>query len=551
MKKQSFLFSSALLIFSAAAAKLIGALFRIPLANMLGGTGMGYFSGAYGIFMTVYALSVTGLPTAVAKLTAENSALERYANIRRVKSASIACFSLTGLIFTTLLIVFAKPFCLASNGVETVPSVLMIAPSIFFCCITSVYRGYYEGLRNMFPTAISQIIEGIFKLCTGLALCIYVLNNPSKFDKVCVFFGNCDILAVAAAAAVLGITFSTAAGTLFLIIRDKLFGDGISKVKIKATDGKNCVDSNYTIIMQLLKIAFPVAIGALVTNLTSLIDLVTITKSIEKAIAENPRYFSEISGATNLSDLPNFMFGSFTGLAVTVFNLIPSFTNMFGKSIIPSISEAFSSNDTCSAAKNAEKAIFSTSLIALPAGLGICALSKNILEFLFPSKAIETELSATALSILGIAVIFLCISSTAFSILQAAGKPYLPVKIMAAGVAVKLIGNLIFVSIPQLNIAGAAVSTLLCYIVICIPSIFHMIKLTKTNKRQLFTSIGKLCYCSIMCAVAANLAKNMLTDTIDSILVLFISILVGAIFYIFLGFLLGIFTKSSLKMLIS
>ena len=71
MKKQSFIFSSAILIFSAVAAKLIGALFRIPLANLLGGTGMGYFSSAYSIFLTIYALSVTGLPTAVAKLTAE------------------------------------------------------------------------------------------------------------------------------------------------------------------------------------------------------------------------------------------------------------------------------------------------------------------------------------------------------------------------------------------------------------------------------------------------------------------------------------------------
>ena len=80
MKKQGFLLSSAILIFSAVLAKLAGALFRIPLANMLGGTGMGYFSSAYGIFMTVYAVSVTGLPAAVAKLTAENSALERYGN---------------------------------------------------------------------------------------------------------------------------------------------------------------------------------------------------------------------------------------------------------------------------------------------------------------------------------------------------------------------------------------------------------------------------------------------------------------------------------------
>ncbi|MDE6745915.1 MAG: oligosaccharide flippase family protein, partial [Oscillospiraceae bacterium] len=154
MKKQSFLESSAILILSAVVTKLMGAVFRIPLANMLGGEGMGYFSSAYGIFMTVYAVSVTGLPAAVAKLTAENSALERFANVRRVRSSALLFFSAAGLAFTLLMLAAAYPFCMLTGGRETVPSVLAIAPSIFFGCVTSVYRGYYEGLRNMIPTAV-------------------------------------------------------------------------------------------------------------------------------------------------------------------------------------------------------------------------------------------------------------------------------------------------------------------------------------------------------------------------------------------------------------
>ena len=110
MKKQSFLASSAILILSAVTAKLMGAVFRIPLANMLGGEGMGYFSSAYGIFMTVYAVSVTGLPAAVAKLTAENSALGRFANVRRIKTSALLFFSATGLAFTLLMLAAAYPF---------------------------------------------------------------------------------------------------------------------------------------------------------------------------------------------------------------------------------------------------------------------------------------------------------------------------------------------------------------------------------------------------------------------------------------------------------
>lgn len=518
---------------------------------MLGGTGMGYFSGAYGIFMTVYAVSVTGLPTAVAKLVAENSAHKRYANIRRIKSAALLFFGLTGISFTILLLIIAYPLCMFSGEAETIPSVIMIAPSIFFCCITSVYRGYYEGLRNMFPTAVSQIVEGLFKLCVGLALCFFVINNPECTETIRISFGNCSITSIASAAAVLGISISSAAGTLFLVIHDKLHKGGIPESRLALSETNNNTDNNYSVASQLFKTALPIAAGAFVTNLTSIVDLLTVTRSIERAVAENPDYFMELTAAVGLSMLPNFLYGSFTGLAVTVFNLIPSFTNMFGKGILPSLSEAFAAQDYNAVRNNTEKALLSTSLIALPSGFGLMALSENILEFLFSSKPLEASLTVTSMTILGAAVIFLCISSTIFSVFQAAGHPELPVKIMLAGVAVKLTGNLLLVSIPALNIAGAAISTLLCYFVIFVISIHYLIKYTKISTRSLFVSLCKICYCSVMCALSAKLTENILSNALDTSFVLYISIFVGVIFYILCSFLLGIFTKSTLKLLIS
>ena len=508
---------------------------------------MGYFSGAYGIFMTIYAVSVTGLPTAVARLVAENSVCLRFANIRRIKSAALLFFSATGLAFTIILLLIAYPFCMFSGESETVPSVLMIAPSIFFCCITSVYRGYYEGLRNMFPTAVSQIIEGLVKLCVGLALCVFVIENP---EIICRIFGNYSTISVAAAAAVLGISISAAAGTLFMIVRDKICGDGITTEQLRLSADKDN-DSRRSIISKLSKIALPVAAGALVTNLTSLIDLVTVTRSLDRAVAVNPDYFTLAAKTVDIDQLPNFMYGSFTGLAITVFNLIPSFTNMFGKGIFPSLSESFASKDIHSVKLCTEKALLSTAIIAIPSGFGITALSESILTFLFSSRPLEVTLCVNAMSVLGIAVIFLCISSTIFSVLQATGRPDLPVKIMLVGVAIKLIGNLVLVPIPEINICGAAIATLLCYIFIFIASIYHMFKVTSISLKPLFVNLCKLCYCSIMCCVSAKLTENILINAVNTSFVLLISILIGVIFYILCGYLLGIFTKSTLKLLIS
>lgn len=551
MKKQGFLLSSAILIFSAVLTKLAGALFRIPLANMLGGTGMGYFSGAYGIFMTVYAVSVTGLPAAVAKLTAENSALERYGNLRRVKSSAILFFSLTGLAFTAAMLLLAYPFCVYVNdSPETIPSVLAIAPSIFFGCVTSVYRGYYEGLRNMFPTAVSQILEGIVKLCAGLALCLWVLKNPDKVQNLCEIF-NCTQLSLAAAAAVFGISLSSAAGTFYLILRDKLSGDGISEEEILAGSGANQTDSRRKIVSELLKTAVPIALGALVTNLTSLIDLVTIMRSLRSAAEKAPEFFARLSGNVSTTELPNFLFGSFTGLAVTVFNLVPSFTNMFGKGILPALSEAFAARDKKRIKLSAEKALFVTALVSFPSATGISVLAGEILKTLFPSKPVETAACTASLTILGIAVAFLCISSTAFAILQAAGRPDLPVKLMILGVLVKFAGNILLVPIPEFNISGAAISTLLCYIVICVPAVAMAANCTKLDKAYIKGLFWKIIYCSAMCGGGALLAKNSFVQTFDGIILLLISIIFGVIFYIISTILLGIITKSTLKSLIS
>lgn len=552
MKKQTFLFSSAILILSALAAKLTGALFRIPLANMLGGTGMGYFSSAYGIFMTVYAVSVTGLPAAVAKLTAEKSALERYSDLRRVKSSALLFFSAVGLAFTAVTMLLAYPFCYFSgNGVSAVPAVLAIAPSVFFSCVTSVYRGYYEGLRNMFPTAVSQIIEGLVKLCSGLALCLLVLKNPHKFENFFVFFKDTEnpLLPIAAAAAVMGVTLSSAAGALFLILRDKISGDGISRQELSLSEKD--VDNHRTIISALLKTAVPIAIGALVTNLTSLIDLVTIMRSLGTAAERYPHFFAELSGNIPPSEIPNFLFGSFTGLAVTIFNLVPSCTNMFGKGILPAVSEAFAANDRKQARLATEKALFATALVSFPSAAGICVLSGEILKTLFPTKPLETEICTASLSILGIAVAFLCMSSTAFAILQAAGRPDIPVKLMLAGVAVKLAGNLLLVRIPQLNIAGAAISTLVCYAVICLPAMSSVVRMTNADVPYLKGIFCKICYCSVMCGGGALLARNMLSEIFETLGLLIISIFCGVIFYIITALILGILTKNTLNLLIS
>ena len=160
MKKQDFIKGSIILMLSAAIAKMLGALFKIPLTNMLGGVGMGYFSCAYSLFLPIYALTVTGLSSAVARLTAQSTALEMYENAKKVRKTALKLFFAAGLAGSIIIAVLARPFSVyVAKSPDAWISVTLIAPSVLFGCITAVERGYYEGLCNMYPTAFSQLAE--------------------------------------------------------------------------------------------------------------------------------------------------------------------------------------------------------------------------------------------------------------------------------------------------------------------------------------------------------------------------------------------------------
>ncbi len=544
MKKNSFIYNSAILIVSAIITKLIGAFFKIPLTNILGGNGMAYFSCAYSIFMPVYAVSVTGLPVAVAKLVSEANAKNEYQKIEKIKQVSLRIFSSIGILFTLIVIMLSYPFCkYIANLTFAWPSVVMIAPTILISCITSVYRGYYEGLNNMYPTAVSQIIESVVKIVTGLYFSYksfgFLINSPETVKQISDFFGlssaeNEIIYSVSSAAAVIGITLSSFFGMLFVILKSKA-----SKTNCTTSDNKNICKS-------LMKIAFPISAGSLVTSLTTLSDLATITYSIEKIIEKYPDCFDYLGIAPN--ETAGFIYGSFTGLAITVFNLVPSVINMFGKGIFPALSEAKILNDKNKISSSIEKALVTSSFFAIPSGIGIMLLSKEILTFLFRHKTYEIIVSYNSLSILGIGVIFLSLSTTVFAMLQAIGKADIPLKIMILGAIIKISGNIILVPIPEININGAAISTTISYIVIFFVSICFLFKETDIKlSTKAKTNILITIYSSFMCGLSARIIYNIIAKSLSYRINLLLSIVFGGFIYLIFAATISHFAKSTVK----
>ncbi|MDR1753562.1 MAG: polysaccharide biosynthesis C-terminal domain-containing protein, partial [Eubacterium sp.] len=272
------------------------------------------------------------------------------------------------------------------------------------------------------------------------------------------------------------------------------------------------------IVKRLIKESLPITAGAIVINLSSFIDLLTITNCINISVSKNPGYFLEnftynLKSVINITEIGNFIYGSYTGILFSIFGLIPSMTAMVSKSAFPSIATAWEQKNTGLIRHNINILLKGTLIVGFPLCMGLSALAEPILNILYFSKPDEAMVCLPPLIILSSGGIFLALCGALFNIFQAIGRSDLQIKIMIIGSGIKLICNLILIPIPWLNISGAAISTLLCYIFICVIGFITLNRIMAKNQNSkiiflphFFTS----CANSLLCAGGAYIAFKYL-----------------------------------------
>ena len=364
-----------------------------------------------------------------------------------------------GLLLSLCMFLLAEPF---ATQIAAQPhalfSLLAIAPAALFGCLTAVERGYWEGLQNMTPTALSQALEAVAKLGFGLALCMWVLRNP---EVVCRWVPpEVPLSALAAAGAVLGVTLSTVLGWVYFLLH------GLRRDTRLPRDDRPAAPVSQ-IFRRLLYVMIPVALGSLVTNLTSLLDLVTMMRCLGRVQMFHGAELAERFGAFAAQpDFPAFVYGSFTGMAITVFNLVPSVTNMLGKSALPCAAALWAKQDCLGTAAHVRSVTGAAAAMAFPAAGGLWVLAEPVMHLLYAGRPEEAAIAAEALRTLLPGMVCLCLTFPLCSVLQGIGRAGIPVLCMLAGVAVKLAGNLLLLSRPAFCITGAGIATSACYLVL-------------------------------------------------------------------------------------
>lgn len=510
--------------------KIIGAIYKIPLTNLIGMEGYAYFTGAYDIYVPIYSISMAGLPIAVSKLVSQNVELGRMRNAEKIFGVSRKLFFLVGLVGTVLLAAVAVPYSRMVHSPQNYISMIVVSPCILFCCMMSSFRGYYEGLKNMKPTGYSQVIEAFVKLVFGLAatgvfiksvLKGYTNNSVNGVGTVLGVSVNSEsealgvIYPYAAAVAILGVTLGSVIGYVYLYIYYKKNGFGFTREELVNSPPP---EKESVLRRQIISIAAPVAVSSLIVNVSNMIDTTMIRTRLAHAVEVGldviRNMYSETLTAAAVADdkIGDYLYATHASV-LNVKNLIPTIVMTLGISAIPMLTSAWTARNKREVRKTIHSTLRVSMMISLPAGLGIAALSGPILDLLYHSEAEMIPIGAPMLRAYGFGIFMFSVASPVTNMLQAVGRLDVPIKSVAIGSVVKIILNYFLIGDPNINIKGAVWSTIVCYIIMLSINIVSLIKVTKIRVNILSVFIKPL-VAAVVCAVAAYFSNVLLADKI-------------------------------------
>lgn len=462
-KRNTFFGGVATLATGVVIVKLIGALYKIPLANILGELGNGYFNTAYNIYNTFLTITTAGLPVALSKTISEANALGRYNQVRQIFKVAACTFLSLGLGSTLIMFLGAEGITNLLGNPDASASVRALAPATLFVCTMAAFRGYFQGHGDMSPTSISQIIESSIKLVVGLALASLLTAQGPVYSS---------------AGAILGVTLGTVVACVYML-----------NVFVRKREGRasqDRPDPAGRVLRTLVSIAVPVTIGSSVTNIVYLID--------------NGLILNQLQNSLHMTrDEATALYGNY-GAAGNLYNLPSSLMIPFTASILPAVSAALSQRDRLGASKVAESAMRIGMLIAMPAGFGLTVLAKPITAMLYPTY--NNDLCGGSLAWLGIASIFVCVMMLSNAILQAHGIVNLPVVFAAVGGVIKLVVNYALVGIESISVVGAAIGTLCCFAVVACLDLLVIHRIIPAPPRLDRVFIKPLAAAAVMAAAA-------------------------------------------------
>lgn len=515
MKKNSFVFGAIILAVSGIVCKVLGAIYKIPLTNILGSQGMGIYYLIFPIYAFLLSFASSSFSTAISKRVSQCIAEEKKEDAHLLFKASIVLLFVLGFIASSILILLSKVISTLQGVENAFICYVVIAPSIMAVAIGSAFKGYFQGLQNMVPTAVTQIITQIIKLAVGFFLANLLVKSGVVYGTV---------------GALLGVTLSEVVGTLFFVVYYFIYKNKNKKLFefSKTALSKQALLLN---MKTIFKEAVPFTLTSIILPMSMVIDsflIVNILKgqSFDKVFATS-------------------LLGLNSGVINTLVSLPSTFSIGICMTIVPYITFALSKKKYDEIGAKTAVAFKLSLFIAIPCTFVFALFAPQILNLLYSgtfSSMYEFDFATTLLVLSSINVLYLSLLQLTTSLLQAINRSYVPVISLSVALIFKVVFEVVLISNPYLNITGAVISNAVCYFLSTAINIFAFKKQIKLK-----FSFYKLIICPLLCALVMcgviALSIPLFAKIISYKISFIISCVIGVLIYIILLFVLRAFTK--------
>lgn len=509
---------AASLTMAAIAVKVLGLIYKVPLARILGDEGMGYFNSAYTVYSFFYLLATAGVPKAISMMTSESSARGLVKTERKICRVAMTTFLIGGILVTAAFLLLARPLATLIGNRNAAPTMVAIAPSLFFISLGGVIRGVLAGHSRLMPIAVSETVSGTGKLAFGLFFAMLAKRRGMPLPLISAF-------------SIFGITLGAFFGFLVLMVSSDI---GFFK-KSKEETGQNTderEESAGRILARLFHVALPVTVSSAVMSLCSLVDLGMIMKRL-CAVG-----YEEGQAAA--------LYGNYTTLALPMFNLIAAVVAPVSVAVLPLLTARFAVGEKEEFATVAKSTYEIVAFLAVPAATMLALFGEPILSLIFPAES--ARIAAPLLTALAPAMIFMALLTVVNTTLEASGFVSAPLLSMGIGAIVKIAVGYFLIGNERFGILGAPLGTVASYGVGLVFSLCILHRKTGVGA-PLFSVLYRPFLFSLSAAAVSFLSFRVLDGHIRGMLLSVVPLCVGVAIYLLLSFLCGSLHPEKLKIL--
>lgn len=507
LKENKFARGALILLVGGLICKLIGAIYRIPLSNILGPEGIGIYQLVFPIFSLFLILTSGGSATALSKLVASSRAKGETKRAKRFLFQSIILLTAVSLVFSGLFLAFGGALSSFQGNEKAALGYVGAAIAIVFASVLTAFRGYFQGYQNMTPTAISQIIEQILKLVLGLTFAHLLIGRGPAYGAM---------------GAMIGVGISEAFALFYLAIT---YAFKRKKVDILEPEIETTFFNDFKL---LIKQTLPITLNNLIMPLILAVDSFLIVNLLVS------------SG--NPAEISTEMFGVYSGMVNSLVNFPTIFSMALAISLVPAISYGREKQEKNPDESTVFKLIF---FIAIPCVFIYFCFSREIIAVLYPSATNQNLLSlgALLLRISAINILYISLLQITTAILQANGKSLSALGNVSVAGVIKVLLTLVFVS-GVFGIYGAAIASAICYSIAAglnIIALRYDFNFSIKFKPIFFIFLNSLI--SLGVAIGFNYLFNL---TFSGLISIIFSLLIAGLIYLIFSIIFPIFNEEEL-----